>query len=391
MPKRVLIFSTAYFPFVGGAEVAIKELVGRMPDIEFDLVTARLQSGFDNKEVKKEEKIWNVTVHRIGFGVSFLDKLLLPFCGAVKAVSLNNKNHYSAYWCVMVSFASGAAYIANIFSKNKVPIVLTLQEGDSESHLTYRWFGLLNLSWRLALKYASAVTAISSYLRERAKRLGCRKEIEIIPNGVDVGKFETQDLKREIREEVRKNLGLTENNVALITVSRLVKKNGVEDIIKSLKSLPEDIKLVILGKGELERNLKLVVGNLGLEYRVVFRGFVPNNELPKYLKAGDIFIRPSLSEGMGNSFIEAMAANLPVIATPVGGIPDFLKDGETGLFCKVNDPKSIADEVTEYVNNPELTEKIIENARQMVKEKYDWDKIAPKMKKVFEDLILKNG
>jgi glycosyltransferase involved in cell wall biosynthesis len=110
--------------------------------------------------------------------------------------------------------------------------------------------------------------------------------------------------------------------------------------------------------------------------------------MSKYLHASDIFIRPSLSEGFGNSFIEAMASRVPVIATPVGGIIDFLKDGETGLFCEVKNPKSIAQKVEKLIKDKESREYIVRNAYEMVKNKYDWNIIANDMKnKVFLKMI----
>ena len=113
-----------------------------------------------------------------------------------------------------------------------------------------------------------------------------------------------------------------------------------------------------------------------LEARVSFLGFVPHDVLPMYLSASDIFIRPSRSEGMGNSFIEAMAAGKPVIATRVGGIVDFLRDGETGLFCEVGNPKSIAQKVEKLMKDRESRDYIIRTASALVTEKYDWSLIA---------------
>lgn len=78
-----------------------------------------------------------------------------------------------------------------------------------------------------------------------------------------------------------------------------------------------------------------------------------------------------------------MAARIPVIATPVGGIVDFLKDKETGLFCNVSDPKSIAEKVVEYTSDQDLKNRILHTAFEMVKEKYDWNNIAGQMKHVF--------
>ena len=94
----------------------------------------------------------------------------------------------------------------------------------------------------------------------------------------------------------------------------------------TLPKLPENVHFIVLGVGPDEVMLKKLVKHERVESRVQFLGQIEHNEMPLYLKACDIFIRPSRSEGMGNSFIEAMAAGLPVIATQEGGIADFLFD-----------------------------------------------------------------
>ncbi|MFA6405789.1 MAG: glycosyltransferase [Candidatus Paceibacterota bacterium] len=378
--KKILIFSTAYYPLVGGAEVAIKEITDRIEGVQFDLITAKFDSN-----LLKFERVGNVNVHRLGFGFKTLDKLLLPFWGAIFALNLNNKNHYDYFWCVMASFASGAAYIANMLKFwRPVPIILNLQEGDSEDHFKKRWFGLINLSWRVALSRTQKLTVLSSFLAQRAKKFGYNGEINIIPNGVDIQKFEVRDTsyEKEEIEKIRRDLGIKEGEIALVTVSRLNIKNGVADVIKALVKLSENIKFLILGDGELRKDLEGLTKSLKVSDRVIFKGFVSHDDMPKYLHACDIFIRASLSEGFGNSFIEAMACKLPVIATPVGGIPDFLKDHETGYFCEVKNSGSIADTVQKVIVDPDKN-KIIENAYNMVLEKYSWDLIANQMKEVF--------
>lgn len=356
--------------------MAVKEVTDRISDVRFDLITAKFR-----RDLPKSERIGNVNVYRLGIGIPTLDKLFLPFWGAIYALYLNAKNDYVYYWCMMATFAGGAAYVANIIHFWKpTPIILTLQEGDSEEHFKKRWFGLINLSWWLALKNTKVLTVISSYLAERAKKFGYKGEIHIIPNGVDVKNFDSE-LSLEERENTRVALGIKNDDIALITTSRLVIKNGVGDVIKSLPKLPANIKFVILGEGYLEKELKALAKKLDVSDRVIFKGFVSHIELPKYLKACDIFIRPSLSEGMGISFVEAMAAKLPVIATPVGGIVDFLYNGETGYFCKPQNPDSIA-EVVKKVIGDQNRNQIIENAYKMVVEKYNWDKIALQIKAI---------
>jgi glycosyltransferase involved in cell wall biosynthesis len=384
--RRILIFSTAYYPFVGGAEIAIKEITDRLGgEFEFDLITAKLR-----RDLPGIEKIGNVNVYRIGPGIPIVDKLLLPWIGAFKAIRLSRKNSYVCFWAMMVTFASGAAYFANIILKfsgrKEIPIVLTLQEGDSEKHLKYKWGGLIDLSWRQALKRTRMLTAISTYLLKRAKSLGYKGESALIPNGVDIDHF-TKSVSEEDREKIRSEWGMTSSDTVLITTSRLTVKNGIDSVISALTNLPKNYYFIIVGDGKEENKLRKLTEKIGVLGQVRFLGYVEHEKIVPLLKSADIYIRASRSEGMGNSFIEAMAAGIPVIATPVGGIVDFLHDGDTGLFVNVDDPESIAKQVNVYTQNPDLRDKIIKNAKEMVVEKYDWEKIVKYVKdKVFENV-----
>jgi len=148
----------------------------------------------------------------------------------------------------------------------------------------------------------------------------------------------------------------------------------------------QNTKLLVLGSGPLRRRLEDSVGGLGLQDKVFFLGDISNEEVPKYLAIADIFVRPSLSEGLGTAFLEAMATGVPIIGTPVGGIPDFLKDSETGLFCEVKNPASIAKKIKLLLEDDDLRSKIIRNARQLIEERYSWDKIAPQMAEIFDKI-----
>ena len=356
--KRILIFSLAYYPMIGGAEIAVKEITDRIPSIEFDIVTLRF-----NKEHLREEKIGNCMIYRIN-----TSKTLYPFKALFLAIKLHKVRSYDAIWAIMANWAGFAALFFKYFHPS-IPYILTLQEGDPIEYIENKVRFIYPL-WKRIFTYADKVQAISTFLAHWAKNVGFKEEVEIIPNGVDIERFKIKDSRF-------KN--------SLITTSRLVEKNGIKDLIESIKYLPQNIKLTIVGSGPLESELKHHSRILNLESRIKFLGHIPHNDLPEHLHEADIFIRPSLSEGFGVSFVEAMAAGLPVVATQVGGIVDFLKNGETGLFCEVNNPKSIADKVMEYINNPELVSKVVENARKMVEEKYDWDLIAKEMKmKVFD-------
>ena len=290
----------------------------------------------------------------------------------------------------MVTFGSGAGFLFNIFrklmGKKKIPMILTLQEGDSETHLKYKWAGLIALSWKLALWQTDILTGISNFLLNRANKNGYRGQSSLIPNGVDLKIFSGQ-VKESERNEIKNKLGKKDEEVFLVTSGRLTKKNAIDDIISSLVYLPEKISLIIIGKGEEGYNLQKQARDLKVSHRVKFVGFIPYADIPIYLSICDIFIRPSRSEGFGNSFIEAMAVGLPVIATPVGGIPDFVQDRETGLFVSPDSPQGIKGAVLALLGDNSLKEHITQKAKKMVFERYSWDHIAPKMKAVFDRVL----
>ncbi len=368
---RVLILTTAYLPQLGGSELAIKNITDRLPGVCFDLITSRPSSG-ELKNFPENEKIGNANVYRVG-GLFSLASFLLPknfFSVAVffKAHQLMRKyGQYDVIHAYQASQAAGGGWLLK-FKHPNIPFVVTLQEGKELNRQP-----LLTKFFRyLILKKADKVTAISNYLAQYVRSQNSKVPIDVIPNGVDLDKFK-----------------LKENHFGsgkIITASRLVEKNGIGDLIDAVsivrKEFP-DIGLQIIGSGPLEKKLKLQVKNLNLEGGVEFLGEISNDLLPNYLSRADIFVRPSLSEGLGISFLEAMAVGLPIIGTSVGGIPDFLKDGETGLFCEPNNPQSIAENILKLLTDEKLCQKLIHNGRKLVEEKYDWSNIAKEFGKIY--------
>jgi len=389
--KRILIFSLAYEPFIGGAEVALKEITDRLPDQEFEMITANL----DGRQ-EKIERIGNILVRRVA------NKYLFPFFASRLAVKLHQTKKYDAVWAMM---ANQAGMAAAMFKKNfpLVPFLLTLQEGDDLGSLSYR---LRLLAPRLfgVFRSADQIQVISNYLAAWARRMGARCPITAVPNGVDVNKFKVESEKRK---------ATTQNLKTIITTSRLVWKNGVDILISAMQFLPNNVRLQILGIGPEETFLKQLMSRHRLDSRIQFLGHVAPGEVIGYLTRADIFARPSRSEGLGNSFLEAMAAGLPVIGTPVGGIPDFLHDpycqGEslpigmkgdtlggskvspwiqTGWFCEVGNPQSVAEKV-KYILNPvnlNQVQMVIRDARELVTQKYDWNGIAQEMAQIIAKL-----
>lgn len=387
--KKILIFSLVYYPrHVGGAEIAIKNITDHLGDkFDFDMITLR-------KIGPKHEKIGNVNVYRVGskvlnntkiFGKFY--KYLFIFRALVKALSLHRKNSYDAVWSMMASYAGFSAMFFKTLNP-KVPFLLSLQEGDPIDYIRSR-VGFLYSIFRKIFTKADMIQAISNYLADFGRMMCANCDVRVVPNGVDFKLYSKVFSEMEIMD-IKKDLEKADRDIFIITTSRLVAKNAIEDLIKAMHLLPSFFKLLILGEGYLMDDLTEIVSNLSLQHRVKFLGYVDYDVMPKYFSVSNIFVRASLSEGFGNSFIEAMASSLPVIATPVGGIKDFLRDRETGLFCEIKNPKSVAEKILLLNSDTDLRERIIKNARKMVAEKYDWENVSTKMGILFDELIKEN-
>lgn len=399
--KKVLIFSLNYYPrFIGGAEVAIKEITDRMSpqEIEFHMVTLRFDA-----DLPREERVGNVIVHRIGPTVrnpSIADLRKFPLhynkhfyqlLAAHAAERLHRAHHFDGIWAMM---AHSCAIPAGIFKRRhpEVKYLLTLQEGDPPEHIER----MMKPVWGLfvqGFKTADVLQPISNFLKAWGNRMGFKGDAEVIPNAVDTGKFSQVYTEAQV-QEMKQKLGKRAGDIFMVTTSRLVHKNAVDDVIAALPLLPDTVSFLVYGIGPDEEKLRALAQKFGVTDRVRFMGQISHDEMPLMLAACDIFIRPSRSEGMGNSFVEAMAASLPVIATQEGGITDFLFDEQrnpeketTGWAVDADSPEQIAGAVRDILARPEKVAQVTNTAKAMVIRDYDWDTIASRMHTLFDTLF----
>lgn len=382
---RILLLSTAYLPLVGGSELAIRNLTERMQDYEFDMVTGRY-----GHEMPSTEHVGRIHVFRVGgpfHRLSFLlPKMFMPFAIFLKAWSLARNRQYTLVHAYQASQAAGAAWLLS-FMMPDLPRLITVQEGkdlDSQS-----W--LVRTARRMILKRATAVSVISRFLADFVKK-ETSAPIHVIPNGVSLARFVGRpdiDMMRQAFE----HMAVGPHHRVILSVSRLVPKNGLSNLIRALAIVRREIVydepvLVLIGSGALEGELKHLSLLEGVSDSVRFLGHVEHSKLPAYLHAANVFARPSLSEGMGSAFLEAMASGTPVVASTVGGIADFLEDGKTGFACDPHDPQSIADSIIKALKGDESVKEIARSAREMVQKKYDWDAIARSMEDVYEKVSI---
>jgi len=184
------------------------------------------------------------------------------------------------------------------------------------------------------------IAAISGAVRDALVRSGVdARRIDVVPSGVEPSP--APDAAR--RSELRRALGCGEGDVAAIVVSALAPGKGHENLLRAAAVARETspgLKLWVAGEGPLEAGLRAQARALGLEPRVQFLGF--RTDIQLLLHAADFFCLATQSEGLGSSILEAMSAGLPVVATRVGGVPEIVEDGVTGILVPASDPAALA-------------------------------------------------
>lgn len=378
MKKRILIFSLAYYPhYVSGAEAAVKEITDRVNGDEYDF---HLVTHLFEKHAPRVEKIGKVTVYRVGFGGGRLSKILFVPLAALRARELHKELGFTGMWAMM-TYMLMPLTLARLIGV-KIPYVLTLQDGDSYEKVFERTFikpflPLIDKGFR----DAKVIQVISEYLGTWPKKRGYQGDVVLIRNGANPNNFE--QLPYMELEEVKKSIGKKEGDIYLFIAARIVYQKAMDDVIRALPLLPLQVKFLIAGQGDKEEELRSLIKQLGLVDRVIFLGSLDRNDVPKYRNTvvSDIFVHPSRSEGLGNSVLSAMAGRLPVIATQVGGLADFIFDENsakpaTAWAVLPDSPEQIAVAVKDIMDNPLKVKERTDNARTMVEREYRWEQIA---------------
>lgn len=207
-----------------------------------------------------------------------------------------------------------------------------------------------------------------------------KKKIKIIPMGVDLNLF--KPLSRRI---YRSN---PERGPVILTVGRLDKNKGFNYLIdampKVIHKFPE-AKLIVAGIGHEKDNLTSQIKRLNLEKNTSMVGGVQNKNLPIFYNMADIFVLPSLREGLGVVLLEAMACGTPVIGSNVDGITDIIINNETGILTMPKDSQNIAEKIIMLLSDRELRQKFSEKGLKFVKEKFSWDIVAKQFIEIFSN------
>lgn len=370
--KNILIFFWYYSP-PGGAELFIKEITERLSENhDFEIITAQCK-----KNLPKKEKINGVLVHRVGIGSFIIDKFLFPFFSIPLAFKIKKNKRISLVHGVIANPAGFSAMFFHLLTKT--PFLLTEQSGNLDQKVR----GLTPITFWIYKKIyqnSDFIHVISNFLKNIVLSLGVEKEkVKVIPNGINLS---------ELKLSVEK--GIEKEKYRIICVARLEKYKGIEYLIEALPKILESFpktRLILIGDGQERNNLELKIKKLRLEDKVELKGEISHKEIPEELAKSNVFVLPSLEEGQGLVVLEAQAARIPVIGTRVGGIPDFIRDGESGILVEPKNPLKLAQSVIRIFSDTEFAQNLVKNA-SINSEKYDWHNIAEEIDQIYKQLIL---
>ncbi|MBT9537521.1 MAG: glycosyltransferase family 4 protein [Nitrospirae bacterium] len=191
----------------------------------------------------------------------------------------------------------------------------------------------------------------------------------------------------EDKYAIKKRLGIEADKKIITFSGRLVQRKRVDLLLRAVSKIVKarrDIRVVILGHGELLEDLQGLAPELSIREYVSFKGFVSN--ILDYLHVADIFVLTSDMEGMPNSLLEAMACGLPVIATRIGGVVDIVEDKKNGLLVAAGDEEELKDAILKLLGDEQLSKSISQEAYKTIRENYYIDKVADKYISLYQRL-----
>ncbi len=206
-------------------------------------------------------------------------------------------------------------------------------------------------------------------------------KIALIRNGVELPEEALSS-----RQEARAELGLPFNDLVIGTVSRLDPVKGVSFLVKALSQI-DNVCLAVIGDGPERAALESLANSLGVADQIHWTGH--KRDASRLLPAFDLFVQPSLHEGLPNTVLEAMATDLPVVATAVGGTPEAVVDGVTGLLVPPRDPAALAEAITTLLRDPDLQRKMGRAGRERVEKYFSVERMVQQTEALYEELIKK--
>lgn len=381
---KVCVVTHLFLPHVGGIERVVYEQSKRLLHENYEPIILTSEISGKSEYTFNGLKVYCYPTLKVGFelGIPYnvpkpnSYKVFLKHIKDCDIVHVHGHPYLSSFTAVKVA------------EKCSKPIVLTQHNTFIEYGGFWDFAERLNdfLVGRKVLRAADKIIVVSKATSNYVLSLGADpRKVEILHNGVDLDRFKPISFSKM---ESKKSLGIPEGYFVILTVRRLVYKNGIDSLLESakiaVKKYPRLLFLVIGDGPDFEKvNAKIREFRLGENFKLL--GFVPDSLLLHYYNASDLFVLPSKSgEGLPLVLLEAMACGLPVIATNVGGAPEVIYEN-CGKIVPANDALSLAEALVEFSRNN--ISSYCGKTRKLMEQRHDWNLNVKRLIKIYEELI----
>lgn len=380
---KIALLSEKYTPDLGGLAISAGRLGDSLSaagnDVRLFAPTSNLPP-----TIKQTQRSSGVHVTRFGAHKRVDDTLVDWFELIVEEHKREPFDLIHAYFLPMAGFVG--TYAGKYLG---IPSVVSIRGNDIEraafdpgkfSHVMY------------ALQNADAVTTNASILAKKAKAF-IDREIYIVPNGIDTERFKPLEKNMILAEA----LGLVdekkkeERNFVIGFVGELREKKGMATLLSGYAQLAKTIPASLLIVGEVregeDKKAFEEFQTTTPQLHITVTGHIPHKDLTAYYSLMDVFVHPSLRDGMPNAVLEAMSCGVPVIATPVGGVLDVLKDGENGFFMSVSDADGLVQIAEKLLREPNTCRQIRQVGRIKIETEFTLQKELNANLRIYKKLL----
>jgi glycosyltransferase involved in cell wall biosynthesis len=262
----------------------------------------------------------------------------------------------------------------------KIPVLATVHRAEIDS--TNRFVSLLR---RIVLSKYCHIVAVSNHSKSLAIRAGARKHaISVVYNSSD------ENIFKSVEQTLARNIcNLPLDKKIILFVGNLIKLKGIYILIESLKYLVKkiDFKAIIIGTGEEEENLKRLVIISNLSDKVSFIGWMPQDKLPYFYNAADVFVLPSFKEGNSVAILESMACGTPIIASTAGGNPESIQDGLNGFLISIGDSQDLCHKIETILKDDNVYNSFSKKCIEVYNTKFSKNKQINEYLKIYRKML----
>jgi glycosyltransferase involved in cell wall biosynthesis len=361
-------------PATGGIATNIQNLLKSPLKERFILLRFRTMSKKCGTSEYYQEKI----ITKIGRVVlDLLSYIYFMHKESPQIVHINTSFGIWAYWRDSIYLL-----ISKIFQKK---VILQIHGGKLDDFWRQSFY-LTKLLIMQILKMPDLIAVLSSIQRKPFIEIGFGKKVTVVPNTVELTDYYN-------RGNFRTKFGTPEDAIVVLFIASLFnKQKGIVELLKTIKLITKEFKNVLfifVGGGKEQDFMVKYCQIERLEKYVKFTGYLPSKQIVQILNSSDIFALPSYSEGFPLVILEAMAAGLPIVSTPVGAIPEIVKNGENGFLVRPMDHLALAEKIKWLVENGELRKKIADNNIKKIQEKYDLEVVAKIFENIYQTILPK--